>query len=326
MPTELLPPRDRLTVHFAHVAYRLAERFARRETGIRHFQTWTPEDTFRRCAEADVLVISGLWDDTLLDHAGRLRFVQVCAAGYERFDVRRLAAAGVRMANGRGVNTNAVAEHAMALMLALVRQIHLGRDHQRARHWRGMVSELDAREDELAGKRLLIYGLGGIGTRLAALARAFGMQVLGIKRDPRTRPEGSDEVHPPGAFLELLPTLDFVVLTCPLTEATRGLVDTRALQAMRPGAYLVNVARGGCVDEAALVEALRSGAIAGAGIDVTADEPLAPDSPLWALDNVVLTPHTAGETRRYEDNVIDILVENLDRLRRGEETLRNGIV
>ena len=325
MTPELLPPHDRLTVHFAHVAYRLAERFARRETGIRHFQTWNAEDTFRRCGEAEVLVLSGFWDNAMLDHVARLRFIQVCAAGYERFDVRRLGAAGVRMANGRGVNTNAVAEHTMALMLALVRHIHTGRDHQRARHWRGMVSQLDHREDELEGKCLLVYGLGGIGARLAALARAFGMRVLGIKRNTSVCPDGADEVHPPDALLKLLPEADFVALTCPLSEDTRGLIGARSLEAMKRSAYLINVARGGCVDEPALIEALRAGEIAGAGIDVTVDEPLSPDSPLWELDNVVLTPHTAGETRRYEDNVIDILLENLERLWRGEERLRNGI-
>ena len=326
MTTEALPPRKRLTIHFAHVAYRLAERFARRETGIRHFQTWNAQDTIRRCAEADVLVLSGLWDNAMLDRATRLRFVQVCAAGYERFDLSRLTAMGVRAASGRGVNANAVAEHAMALMLALVRHIHTGRDHQRAHHWRGMISSLDQREDELAGKRLLIYGLGGIGSRLAALARAFGMRVLGIKRDTCVLLDSVDELHSPDALFRLLPDIDFVVLTCPLTDDTRGVIGASALQAMRRNARLVNVARGGCLDEPALVEALRSGEIAGAGIDVTADEPLSPDSPLWELENVVLTPHTAGETRRYEDNVIDILLENLDRLWRGEEHLRNGIV
>ena len=325
MTTEILPPRDYLVIHFAHVAYRLADRFARRETGIRHFQTWNVEDTFRQCGEADVLVLSGFWDNAMLEAATRLRFVQVCAAGYERFDLGRLAAAGVRAASGRGVNSNAVAEHAMALMLALVRHIHTGRDHQRERRWRGMISELEHREDELAGKRLLIYGLGGIGTRLAALARAFDMRVLGVKRDTRAHPEAADEVHPPDALLRLLPEVDFVVLTCPLTQDTRGIMDTRALKAMKRSALLINVARGGCVDEPALIEALRDGEIAGAGIDVTADEPLSADSPLWGFDNVVLTPHTAGETRRYEDNVIDLLIENLERLWRGEERLRNGI-
>ena len=326
MSTALLPPRERLSIHFAHVAYRLAERFARRENGISHFQTWNVEDTRRRCAEADVLVLSGFWDNALLERTASLRFIQVCAAGYERFDLQRLAAAGVRAASGRGVNTNAVAEHGMALMLALVRHLHTGRDHQRARHWRGMISDLDHREDELAGKHLLIYGLGGIGTRLATLARAFGMRVTGIKRDPRTASEAAGAVHPPGALLQLLPDADFVALTCPLTGDTYQVIDAGALNAMKPSARLINLARGDCVDEPALVEALRDGVIAGAGLDVIAEEPLAPDSLLWELENVVLTPHTAGETRRYEDNVIDLLIENLERLWRGEEHLINRIV
>ena len=169
-------------------------------------------------------------------------------------------------------------------------------------------------------------GSAASATRLAALAHAFGMRVLGIKRDIRARPDGADEIHPPDTLLELLPEADFVALTCPLSEDTRGLIGARSLEAMKRSAYLINVARGGCVDEPALVAALRTGEIAGAGIDVTVDEPLSPDSPLWELENVVLTPHTAGETRRYEDNVIDILLENLDRLWRGEEKLRNGIV
>ena len=189
-----------------------------------------------------------------------------------------------------------------------------------------MISSLDQREDELAGKRLLVYGLGGIGSRLGVLARAFGMHVCGVRRDTSVRPDAVDELHSPDALLRLLPEVDFVVLACPLTDETRGVIGARALEAMRRGAFLVNVARGGCVDEPALMKALRAGEIAGAGIDVTADEPLSPDSPLWDLENVVLTPHTAGETRRYEDNVIDILLENLDRQWRGEEALRNGIV
>ena len=124
----------------------------------------------------------------------------------------------------------------------------------------------------------------------------------------------------------LLPDADFVTLTCPLTAETEHLIDAEALSRMKPTAYLVNVARGRVVDEAALVEALATRRIAGAGIDVTAEEPLIPGSPLWAMEHVLITPHTAGETRRYEDNVIEILLDNLGRLWRGEAQLRNQIV
>ena len=124
----------------------------------------------------------------------------------------------------------------------------------------------------------------------------------------------------------LLPDADFVVLTCPLTAETENLIGAEAFSRMKPTAHLVNVARGRVVDETALIEALATRRIAGAGIDVTTEEPLAPSSPLWAMEQVLITPHTAGETRRYEDNVIEILLDNLGRLERGETQLRNQIV
>ena len=132
-------------------------------------------------------------------------------------------------------------------------------------------------------------------------------------------------MFPQERLRELLPQADVVALTCPLTPQTQGLIGAPALAAMKPSAMLVNVARGRVVDEAALVEAL-SGRIAAAGIDCTVEEPLPAASPLWALDNALITPHTAGETRRYEDNVIDLLLENLERIWRSEPRLRNHVV
>jgi len=315
-----------ITIHFAHPAYRLAERFAGRGTGTPHFQSWTREDMATRIGETEVLVISGYWDNALLDAAKRLRFIQVCAAGYDAFDLAALKARGIRLANASGVNVNAVSEHAMALVLAFTRKLAEARDNQRKAHWRGMISDIAAREDELAGKTMLIYGLGAIGQRLAKLARAFDMRVIGIKQDLSKGADGVDELHGPEALPLLLPRADVVVLTCPLTEKTRGLIGKAELAAMKPTALLVNVARGPCVDEAALIDALEEGAIAGAGIDVTTVEPLDPSSPLWGFDNVILTPHTAGETQMYEENVIDILQENLKRLAVGRNDLLKGIV
>ena len=116
------------------------------------------------------------------------------------------------------------------------------------------------------------------------------------------------------------------MLTCPLTDETRQIIDAQAFTAMKPSGFLINVARGGCVDETALIDALQNHRIADAGIDVTETEPLASDSPLWSLGNVILTPHTGGETRRYEDNVIDILMDNLNRLALGKEQLYNRVI
>jgi phosphoglycerate dehydrogenase-like enzyme len=324
--TLLLPDKDRLTICFAHVAYQLHERFSALGTGIASFAVRDAEALESRLPEADVLVISGLWRDALLDRAPRLRYIQSIGAGTDQFPREALARRGIRLASARGVNARAVAEHAVALILALSRRLPEARDNQARRVWRGMIGDLARREDELGGKTLLIVGLGDIGGRLARLAKAFDMRVIGLRRDPAAGAGAADAVHPMGALGSLLPEADFVVLTCPLTPETEKLIDAEALARMNQSAYLVNIARGRVVDETALIEALSARRIAGAALDVTADEPLPPASPLWGMEHVLITPHTAGETRRYEDNVIEILRDNLDRLWRGEAELRNQIV
>jgi phosphoglycerate dehydrogenase-like enzyme len=322
----MLPPNDKLTICFAHVAYQLHERFSVLDSGIGSIAVRDPKTLEDRVGEADVLVISGLWRDGLLDRAGKLRFIQAIGAGTDQFPLEELKKRGIRLASARGVNYRAVAEHAMALILALSRRLPEARDNQARRVWRGMIGDLSRREDELGGKTLLVVGLGQIGGRLAELAKAFDMRVVGLRRNPGAGRGAADAVHPMGEFKSLLPEADFVALTCPLTEETEKLVDAEALARMKSSAYLVNIARGRVVDEAALVEALAARRIAGAGIDVTVEEPLAPSSPLWGMEHVLLTPHTAGETRHYEDNVIEILRDNLGRLWRGEEQLRNQVI
>lgn len=322
----MLPPRDELVICFAHVAYRLHEQFSSRETGINSFAVRDPETLENRVGEADVLVISGLWQNGLLDRAKKLRFIQAIGAGTDQFPREELAKRGIRLASAHGVNYRAVAEHAMALILALSRRLPEARDNQAKRVWRGMIGDPSQREDELGGKTLLIVGLGQIGGRLAPLAKAFEMRVVGLRRDPAAGRGAADAVHAVRDLASLLPAADFVALTCPLTRGTENLIDAGALARMKPSAYLVNVARGRVVDEAALVEALAAHRIAGAGIDVTWEEPLAANSPLWGMEQVLITPHTAGETSRYEDNVIEILRDNLNRLWRGEQRLRNQIV
>jgi phosphoglycerate dehydrogenase-like enzyme len=317
---------EQIVICFAHVAYRLQERFSALDTGIDSFTVRDPEALEKRIGEADVLVISGLWRNQLLDQAKRLRLIQSIGAGTDQFPRDELAKRGVRLASARGVNAGAVAEHAMALILALSRRLPEARDNQRARIWRGMIGDLSQREDELGGKTLLVVGLGDIGGRLARLAKAFDMHVVGLRRHPAFGRGAADAVHGMNGLGSLLPDADFVALTCPLTAETENLLDAKALGRMKPTAHLVNVARGRVVDEAALMEALTTRRIAGAGLDVTAEEPLMPSSPLWAMENVLITPHTAGETRRYEDNVIEILLDNLERLSRGEQQLRNQIV
>jgi phosphoglycerate dehydrogenase-like enzyme len=322
----MLPPNDKITICFAHVAYQLHERFSALDTGINSFAVRDAETLERRVGEADVLVISGLWHDGLLDRAKKLRFIQAIGAGTDQFPLEELKKRGIRLASARGVNYRAVAEHAMALILALSRRLPEARDNQAKRVWRGMIGDLSRREDELGDKTLLVVGLGQIGGRLAQLAKAFEMRVVGLRRDPAAGRGAADAVHAMGEFKSLLPEADFVALTCPLTKETVKLVNAEALARMKSSAYLINVARGRVVDEAALIEALAEWRIAGAGIDVTVEEPLAPSSPLWGMEHVLLTPHAAGETRHYEDNVIEILRDNLGRLRCGEEPLRNQVI
>ncbi len=315
-----------VTIHFAHVAYQMEQRFSARNTSCQYFQTFDTDDTRSRIPEADVFVVSGLWDNSLLDVAGNLKFIQSIGAGYDQFPLDELKSRGIRLASARGVNANAVSEHAMAMVLALARHIHTGRDNQSKPYWRGMISDLTKREDELGGKTMLIVGLGTIGSRLAKLAKAFDMNVVATKRNTDVPGSAADEIHPPSAVPDLLPNADFVALTCPLTDETADMINAETLALMKPSSYLVNVARGGCVDEPALLEALDSGAIAGAAIDHFKAEPLPLDSPFWSRENVIITPHTGGETRMYEDNVIDILLENIGRLGRGEQELLNGII
>ncbi|MGE0799054.1 MAG: D-2-hydroxyacid dehydrogenase [Lautropia sp.] len=353
---------ERPVILFAHPVYQLQSRFAARGSGLTAYEVRTLDVLRERIAEADVLIVSGLWRNELLAQAPRLGFVQSISAGTDQYDRAQFAAHGVRLASAQGVNERAVAQHAIALMLAVARKLPQARDHQAARFWRGMIAEVAAREDELTGKTLIIVGLGRIGLRLARLARAFEMRVIGVKRDPTTLlPGGSggsgggggsgssggsggdgsgagvgaaapdaagavDRVVATSQLHEVLAEADYVALTCPLTPATVNLIDRAALAAMPRHAVLINVARGRVVDQTALIEALEQGRIGAAAIDCAAEEPLPAASPLWSAPNLLITPHTAGETRRYEDSVIELLVENLARLRRSDPALVNRIV
>jgi phosphoglycerate dehydrogenase-like enzyme len=321
----MIPPKDQLAICFAHVAYRLDDRYQALGTGIASFQAWDAETFANRIGEADVVVVSGMWQNSLLEGAEKLRFIQAIGAGTDQFARDELQKRGIRLASARGVNYRAVSEHGMALILALARRLPEARDNQAKRVWRGMIGDPAGREDELGGKTLLIVGLGEIGGRLAEIAKAFEMRVIGLRRD--TAAGGpADEVRAMSDLKASIPEADYVALTCPLTPETERLFDAAALGLMKPSAHLINLARGRVVDEAALVETLAAHRIAGAGIDVTVEEPLSPNSPLWAMEHVLITPHTAGETRRYEDNVIEILQDNLDRLWSGATELRNQIV
>jgi len=321
-----MPPNTSLNVLFAHVAYEFEAPFRARNTGMSFEIATNATDLEARIADADALCISGLWRNDLVTKARKLKLIQSISAGTDQYDRDVLRAHDVRLASGQGVNANAVAEHAISLMLALSRQLHLLRDHQQQKHWRPMQGDRRIREDEIQGKTVLIVGMGGIGQRLARLCKAFGMTVLGTRRDPAKGGGAADEIHADSSLTGLIPRADFVVLTTALNPETTGLIGREQLAAMKPTAFLVNVARGKVCDELAVTAALSARMIAGAALDVTAEEPLSSDSPLWTMPHVIVTPHSAGETVRYEDRVIDLLIENVGRLQHGETTLANEIV
>ena len=236
-----------LTIGFAHQAYQLRDEFLARGQPFESFEVRTLDDLERRVADAEVLVVSGLWHNELAKHASKLRLIQSISAGTDQFSRTVLRERGIRLASAQGTNEVAVAEHAIALMLALARHLHLARDFQARQYWRPMIGDRACREDELDGKTLLIVGLGRIGRRLARLANAFGMTVIGVKREPASMPNVARLVRP-AQLHDILPEADFIALTCPLTSETEGLIGASAFAAMRPSAHLINVARGRIVD------------------------------------------------------------------------------
>jgi phosphoglycerate dehydrogenase-like enzyme len=321
-----IPKKEELVICFAHAAYRMQERFLARGAGIRSFEVRSLDELKARVGEAHILSVSGFWRNEFIDLAPKLAFIQSISAGTDQYSRELLGRAGIRVASAQGANERAVAEHAIALILALARKLPEARDNQARHFWRGMISAIPEREDELGGKTLVIVGMGRIGSRLATLARAFDMRVIGVKRDPSKGAGAADQVVAQADLARVLPEADFVALTCPLNPETENIMNAQTLAAMKRTACLINVARGKVVHEPSLIDAVKSGVIAAAALDCAWEEPLPAESPLWTAPNVFITPHTAGETQKYEENVLDLLMENLARLWRGETELKNQFV
>ena len=205
------------------------------------------------------------------------------------------------------------------LMLMLAKRIRQLGDQQQQKRWERFTA------GDLDGKTVGVLGLGHIGEATARRCKAFGMRVLATRRSctrRESRDDGmADEVFPPGQVLEMLPQCDFVVLALPLTAETRHILGERELRALKPATFVINVGRGGLIDEPALIRALREGRIAGAGLDVFETEPLPPGSPLWEMPNVIVTPHMAGGTESHDERVSAILRENLGRYMQGRPLL-----
>ncbi len=232
-----------------------------------------------------------------------LRWVQALTAGTDHFPTDALTERGVALTDAAGIHAEQAGEQVLGYLLVFERRIHEGMRQRRAGEWDRFQG------GELKDDTLVVVGVGAIGTRVAELGATFGMTVHGVRRDPSVVPDPVDEMHPPEELDDVLGRADYVVLACPLTPATRGLIGAEQFRAMPDSAVLVNVARGPVVDEDALVEALERSGIRGAALDVFETEPLPAESPLRDLPNVVTTPHTAGTTPFYEARAAERFAE-----------------
>ncbi len=258
-------------------------------------------------------------NDVVLSRAPALKGVIAYGAGYNHIDVEAMKRSGVQSCNCRGENAESVAELAFGLMLGLLRRIPKADPWVRAGEWEkaGMVLPEWASGRELWKKTIGVIGLGQIGSRVVRIAQGFDMTVLGY--DPFMKPESCRSLGvEPVSLAELLTRSDVVTIHVPLSTETHNMLDSHALKGAKPGMILVNTSRGKVIDEKALIEALQSGQISGAALDVFAAEPLAKDHPLSRMDNVVLTPHLGALTREAGDRLSDSVVRQVKAILEGE--------
>jgi phosphoglycerate dehydrogenase-like enzyme len=253
-------------------------------------------------------------DEALLARAERLELFACTFAGTDHVPMAALEDRGVAVTNAGGIHAPGIAEQAIGNMLVFARRLHEGWRRKERSEWRHFQS------GEFTDSTVAIVGLGSIGAAIAKRLQGFGVETIGVryspeKGGPTDEVIGFDEedVH------DALARSDYVVLACPLTDLTRGLIGEAEFATMKPGAVLVNTARGGIVDTDALVAALQSSKIRGAALDVTDPEPLPGDHPLWDLENCLLTPHTGGHTPKHWERLADIVARNVERLETGED-------
>jgi phosphoglycerate dehydrogenase-like enzyme len=272
-------------------------------------------------------VVFGFWGPALVELypdpatlqrlAPKLRWVQLTSAGVDRAARSGLLESEIMLTSASGLHATPIGEFVLCVMLMFCKGapkfIRAQQRHEWARHM----------SQELFGKTVGVVGLGHIGTEVARLSKAFGCRVIATRRSitERISDELVDELLPPGELPALLGESDFVVLSVPLTNETRHIIGEAELRAMKPSGVLINIARGAVVDEASLVRALKEGWIGGAGLDVFEREPLPPDSELWDLENVIVSPHLSGGTEIYNQRAAGIFCENLRRYLGGERLM-----
>jgi phosphoglycerate dehydrogenase-like enzyme len=278
-----------------------------KQLGIDNLKILSPsEEPIPFLKDAEVIFSVSSFPQKILDQAPKLRWLQVSSAGVNQLPLKSLEERGILLTNVRGMHGDCISEYVLAMMFALNRQLPKTLEYQKMSQWHKMGQSM------LKGKTLGIIGLGGIGQILANKAAFLGMEVIGL-RNSKKPAENVSRMYSNEDLLTFMAQSDYVAVCCPLTPETTGLVSKEAIAAMKPTASLINIARGQVIDEPALIEALQNKKIASAALDVFWKEPLPETSPLWALDNLILTPHVAGDMIDYTERAADIFVSNLER-------------
>lgn len=269
-------------------------------------------------ADAHVIMTAGRMNPAFAaeERAPKLKWVQTLSAGVDKLPLQALAERQIPLTNARGVHTIQMSEFTLSLMLQWVRKANTLYECQQRKEWYSSISV-----GELSGKTLGIVGAGAIGEAVARKAKAFDMSVIGLNRSGSPLNGFDSTVSGVEGLRHLLAQSDFVVLLLPSTSKTRGLVTKEHLSLMKPSAFLINLARGDVIDEAALTLMLQEGKLAGAALDVFEQEPLPVSSPLWAMENVIVTPHIAGSSAQYTERVSAIFYHNLRAMLDGGEMM-----
>jgi phosphoglycerate dehydrogenase-like enzyme len=313
-------PKIELTYFAGSLSAADKAELARLAPNVRLVTGLTRETALARAGEAHG-IDSRFATPEFLAKANKLVWVQVMSAGVERFvSIEPLAKNdAIVLTNFRGVHGPAIADHALAMLLSLTRDLRFHTANQARQHWG--KGESPARPIALDKSTMLVVGIGGIGTEIAQRAHGFGMRVIGTRRSTTPAPAFIEKVGQSKDLLAMLPEADVVAIAVPLTSETEKLFNAAAFAAMKRGSYLINISRGKVVDTEALVAALKSGQLAGACLDVTEPEPLPAGHALWSVPNVIITPHVAGESEVTDQRSSALLRENMRRFGAGEPLL-----
>jgi phosphoglycerate dehydrogenase-like enzyme len=278
-----------------------------------------PTPAAERRLVSDAPVVTGVrTDEGLVERFDGVRLFAAASSGTGHLPVDAMTDRGVAVTNAAGIHAPGIAEQVCAHLLTFARRLHLAPGRQERREWRHWQA------DELGGSTVTVVGQGAVGTAVTERLDAFGVHRLAVRHTPE-KGGPADEVVGYDGLHDALARTDYLVLACPLTDETRRLLDEAALATLPPEAVVVNVARGGVIDQAALATALGEESVRGAALDVTDPEPLPPESPLWRLESCLITPHVGGSTPRHWDRLAEIVAANVAHLAAGGDPadLRN---